>query len=190
MPKGGVLACLDDSSVEEEPFYVSVLPSIFAPPLFSSSTCLPHISCMGQGIWSFRNIYLVNVSFQSWPHFHVPALLIISLSLQHCFLFLLLQLVFLKFSYSVTGLDLNRKLWVHLFLKRQKRNKTEKNQCKINSNESFYLNKAKCELTVPQPYIPSFLHRGAPPHTLKVYVSASSNNQSMGQISINLQLFV
>lgn len=62
---------------------------------------------------------LIDVSLQPGPHFHVPALLIISLSLQHCFLFLLLQLVFLQFSYSVTGLDLNRKLWVHLFLKRQ-----------------------------------------------------------------------
>lgn len=86
-----------------------------------------YIQCIGDSCcWLRCHILLCGIFFclpasflQFWPHFHVPALLIISLSLQHCFLFLLLQLVLLQFSYSVTGLDLHRKLWIHLFLKRQ-----------------------------------------------------------------------
>lgn len=60
LPKEGVLACLGGSSVVEELFCVSVLPSIFAPPLSSSSTCPLHISCMGQGIFNAFVILTVN----------------------------------------------------------------------------------------------------------------------------------
>lgn len=50
LPTEGALACLGGSSGVEEPFYVSVLPSIFAPPLSSSSTCLLRISWTRQAI--------------------------------------------------------------------------------------------------------------------------------------------
>lgn len=66
------------------------------------------------------------LSPQVWPHLHVPALLIVSLSLQHCLLFLLLQLALLQFPGSITGLDLYRKLWVHLFLQRVRERQKQK----------------------------------------------------------------
>lgn len=51
-----------------------------------------------------------------WPHLHVPALLIIPLSLQHSLLLLLLQLVFLNLFSTITGFNLHRKLRVYFFL--------------------------------------------------------------------------
>lgn len=60
LPAEGALACQGGSSVVEEPFYVFVHPSIFAPPPSSSSTCLPHISCMGQGIFNALVIFAVD----------------------------------------------------------------------------------------------------------------------------------
>lgn len=51
-----------------------------------------------------------------WPHLHVPALLVISLPLQHRLLLLLLQLALLQLPGPVTGFDLHGKLWVHFLL--------------------------------------------------------------------------
>lgn len=54
------------------------------------------------------------------PHFHVPVLFVLLLSLQHRFLLLLSQFDFQKLPCSITGLDLHRKVWVHFFLQNKK----------------------------------------------------------------------
>lgn len=50
----------------------------------------------------------------------MPALLVVSLSLQHRLLLLLLQLALLQLPRSVAGLDLHRELWVHFLLQRHR----------------------------------------------------------------------
>lgn len=59
----------------------------------------------------------------------MPALLIVSLSLQYRLLLLLLQLALLQLPGPVTGFDLHGKLWVHFLLQRGGQNK-----CKGNVN--------------------------------------------------------
>lgn len=62
----------------------------------------------------------------------MPALLIVSLSLQHRLLLLFLQLALLQLPGPVTGLDLHRKLWVYFLL--QRRTKQKGNVTKVSAH--------------------------------------------------------
>lgn len=65
-------------------------------------------------VWTFG--FRLYFCLEVLPHLHVPALLIVSLSLQHRLLLLLLQFALLQLPGPVTGLDLHRKLWIHFLL--------------------------------------------------------------------------